>query len=403
MARELAARPQALPPPTERFTVLGWMHKNLFSTWYNSLLTFFVLFLVYALASAFIRWLVEQANWEVIQVNFRLFMVGQYPVEQLWRVWLCLYLLAANAGFSWGIWVRRHRLLAAVLLLPPLALALYPAINPAIRLHLFSVVAVALLGFALGRFGGLSLRRMAVIAWVLYFPIVILIIRGLNLPQAWIPVVPTNLWGGLLLTLMLAVVGIFFSFPLGVLLALGRRSGLPAIRWTSVVYIEVIRGVPLITILFMAQTMVPFFLPSGITLDRVLRAMIGIALFSAAYVAEGVRGGLQAIPRGQYEAAHALGLSGFQSMALIILPQALRLVIPVLMGQFVSLFKDTSLVVTVGLLELLGISRSILAQPQYVSYQREVLLFITLIYWAFSYFMSYVSQRLEVALSAGER
>jgi general L-amino acid transport system permease protein len=240
-------------------------------------------------------------------------------------------------------------------------------------------------------------------AWVFYFPLVILIIRGLTPPEGWFQVVPTNLWGGLLLTFLLTVVGISFSFPLGVLLALGRRSRLPVIRWASIIYIEVIRGVPLVTILFMASTMVPLFLPSGIRPDNVLRAMIGITLFSAAYLAENVRGGLQAIEQGQYEASYALGLSGVQTMAMIILPQALRLVIPVLVGLFISLFKDTTLVATIGLLDLLGIARSVLAQPQFVGFQREVLLFITMIYWIFSYFMSMISQRLEAALGLGER
>jgi general L-amino acid transport system permease protein len=159
----------------------------------------------------------------------------------------------------------------------------------------------------------------------------------------------------------------------------------------------------LVTILFMASVMVPLFLPSGFRIDRVLRAMVGIILFTSAYLAENVRGGLQAIPRGQFEAAQAVGLSGFHTMVLIILPQALRTVIPVIMGLFIALFKDTSLVTTIGLLELLGISRSILAQPRYVGYQREVYLFISLIYWVISYFMSYVSRWLEIRLGVGER
>jgi general L-amino acid transport system permease protein len=318
-------------------------------------------------------------------------------------VWLCLYLLAANLGLTWGIWERRHKMLGIGLLLVPIGLSLLPTLSAVVRPNLLAIDAFALIGFAIGRWRGKSLRRMAVSLWVLYFPLVILLVRGLAIAETWMPEVPTNLWGGLLLTFLLAIVGISFSFPLGVLLALGRRSSLPAIRWVSVGYIEVIRGLPLVTILFMASVMVPLFLSSGTPPDRVLRAMIGITLFSAAYMAENVRGGLQAIPHGQFEAAHALGLNGFFTMTFVILPQALRLVIPVLMGLFIALFKDTSLVATIGLLELLGISRSVLAQPQYVSYQREVYLFITMIYWIFCYFMSYVSQRLEAAMGVGER
>jgi general L-amino acid transport system permease protein len=188
-----------------------------------------------------------------------------------------------------------------------------------------------------------------------------------------------------------------------VLLALGRQSRLPVVRSFSVIYIEFVRGVPLVTVLFMAQVMLPLFLPEGMTVERVARAMVGIILFSAAYMAENVRGGLQAIPKGQYEAAQALGLSGALTMVLIVLPQALRLIIPILVGQFIALFKDTTLVAIVGLFDLLGIGRAVLAQPEFIGLQLEVYLFISIIYWIFSYAMSYVSQRLEIALGVGVR
>ena len=200
-----------------------------------------------------------------------------------------------------------------------------------------------------------------------------------------------------------SVVGILFSFPLGVMLALGRRSELPIIRLVSVAYIELVRGVPLITIFFMAQLMLPLFLPPNWTVDRILRAMVAVTLFSAAYLAENVRGGLQAIPRGQFEAAHALGLSGAQTMIFIILPQALRLIIPILVGQFIAVFKDTALVAIVGLFDLVGIAKTVLAQPDFLGLQREVYVFVSLIYWVLSYGMSYLSQRLEEKLGVGKR
>jgi general L-amino acid transport system permease protein len=392
-----------LPPPSESSTLWGWARKNLFKTWYDTLLTFFILGVLYALIRPFIAWAIGKAQWEVVQVNFRLLMVGQYPAAETWRAWLCLYLLAGILGLSLGVWARQKPWLSAILLLSPVLLVFYPDLSSEARNRLLGLALTALLAFAFGRWRGARLGRAAVILWVLYFPAVLIIIRGGGLLENLAPAVPTSLWGGLMLTFLLTVVGILFSFPLGVLLALGRRSSLPAARWVSITYIEVIRGVPLVTILFMSSVMVPLFLPSGVRPDRVLRAMIGITLFTAAYLAENVRGGLQAIPRGQFEAAHALGLSGFHTMALIILPQALRTVIPVIMGLFIALFKDTSLVATIGLLELLGISRSILAQPQYVSFQREVYLFISLIYWIFSYGMSYASRRLETRLGVGER
>jgi general L-amino acid transport system permease protein len=403
MSETVIPSAQALPPPTEERNLFGWAHKNLFSSWGNTLLTFLSLGLIYALARPIIIWVVTQARWEVIQVNFRLLMVGQYPAEQLWRVWLCLYVMVAIIGLSWGIWLGRYRRLGIFLLLLPISLALLPGSTTNGRLQLLSLDVLALIGYSLGHLGSKGLRRAAISLWLLYFPLVLLIISGLGGTESWLPAVSTSLWGGLLLTFLLTIVGISFSFPLGVLLALGRRSKLPAIRWVSIAYIEIIRGVPLVTILFMASVMVPLFLPGGLRPDRVLRAMVGIILFSAAYLAEIVRGGLQAIPNGQYEAAYALGLGGFDTMLRIILPQALRTVIPVIMGLFIALFKDTSLVATIGLLELLGISRSVLAQPKYVSYQREVYVFISLIYWVFCYLMSYVSQRLETALGVGER
>jgi general L-amino acid transport system permease protein len=403
MAEDAFSRTRILPPPSERTGPWNWARKNLFSTWYDTLLTLAALAVIYIVLRPVLAWVLTQARWGVILVNLRLFMTGTYPLDQLWRVWLVLHFLAAVGGLTWGVWVRGRRVLAAIFLLIPIFLAIFVATSLSSRLHLGAFSFAALIFYLLGRMGGRGLARTVIGAWVLYFPLVILIIGGLTPRGGPFPVVPTNFWGGLLLTFLLTVVGILFSFPLGVLLALGRRSTLPLIRWMSVAYIEIIRGVPLITILFMASTMVPLFLPGGVNIDRVLRAMVGITLFSAAYLAENVRGGLQAIPRGQFEAAHALGLNGALTMGLIIMPQALRLVIPVLVGQFISLFKDTTLVATIGLLDLLGIARSVLAQPQFISYQHEVLVFITFVYWIISYLMALISRRLEVALGVGVR
>lgn len=207
--------------------------------------------------------------------------------------------------------------------------------------------------------------------------------------------VDTNRWGGLPLTLTLSVVGLALAFPLGVLLALGRTSNLPVVKALSVVYIEAIRGVPLISILFMASVMFPLFLPQGMTIDKVLRAQIGLILFAAAYLAEVVRGGLQAIPKGQYEAAEALGLSYWQRTRLIILPQAMALVIPPLVNTFIGFFKDTSLVIIIGLLDLLSTAKAALTDPAWRGFYKEAYLFIGLIYFAFCYALSRYSMYLE--------
>jgi len=394
--------PQAvvLPPPTERYTLLGWLRRNLFSTWYNALLTFAAAGLIVAAARPLLAWAFTQAEWAVVAANLQLFMVGQYPRDELWRVWLCLGLAAALVGLTWGVWVRGRRGLGVLLAVLPFALALLP-IGGQSRLALGGAGLAGLLSYALGRWGPPGLRRIAVVAWIAYFPLILVIIRGLG--GTFLTVVPSNLWGGLLLTALLTVVGIVFSFPLGVLLALGRQSGLPIIRAACVTFIELVRGVPFISVLFMSQLMLPLFLPPNVTVDRVVRAMVGVVLFSAAYMAENVRGGLQAIPRGQTEAARALGLNGAQTMGLIILPQALRAVIPILVGQFIALFKDTSLVVIVGLLDLMGIAKTVLAQPQFLGRQIEVYLFLALIYGLFCYVMSAISQRLEAALGVGAR
>ncbi|MGQ9372212.1 amino acid ABC transporter permease, partial [Azospirillum sp. ST 5-10] len=195
-------------------------------------------------------------------------------------------------------------------------------------------------------------------------------------------------WGGLPLTLILSVIGLAVAFPVSILLALGRRSDLPAVKAVCVAYIELIRGVPLISLLFMASVMFPLFLPTGVNIDKLLRAQIAFILFAAAYMAEAIRGGLQAIPKGQYEAADSLGLGYWQKMGKIILPQALAISIPPLVNTFISSFKDTSLVIIIGLYDLLGTAKAALTDPAWRGYYREAYLFIGLIYWCFCFFMS---------------
>lgn len=394
---------EALPPLTERSSVLGWIRKNLFNTWGNAILTILASLLIFSLARGLLVWTFTTAKWRVIAVNLRLIMVGQFPIDQVWRVWVSMVLLAFLTGNSLGIWGRNARRITLFLGALPLLLAILPFGSQS-RLWLVSLSVVGALGWWLGSSDTRNLRKVVLVGWAIWLPVFILLLHGLTPEgEGWMPLVTTNLWGGLLLTFLLTIVGIVFSFPLGVLLALGRRSNLPIVRGFSIGYIELVRGVPLITILFMAQLMLPLFLPTGMTVDRVLRAMVGITLFSAAYLAENVRGGLQAIPKGQFEAAFALGLGGMQTMIFIILPQALRLIIPILVGQFIALFKDTALVAIVGLLDLLGIAKTVLAQPEFLGLQREVYAFISLLYWVLSYAMSYVSQRLEVALGVGDR
>jgi general L-amino acid transport system permease protein len=233
--------------------------------------------------------------------------------------------------------------------------------------------------------------------------LVIVLVLLIGLPPL-LPLTQTRDWGGVLLTFVLAITGIVFSFPIGVLLAIGRRSNMPAFSAFCTVYIEVFRGVPLVTVLFMFLIMMPLFIPNGENVDNIIRAIVGFTLFTAAYIAENVRGGLQAIPKGQFEASRALGLNPVLTMVFIILPQALRIVIPANVNQFVSLFKDTSLVIVAGggMLELLGRARNIPNQNEFLGQWLEPLVFAALLYWIFCFSMTYVSRRLENKLSVGQ-
>jgi general L-amino acid transport system permease protein len=349
---------------------IGWLRANLFSSWGNTLLTLIGLYLAYITLAGVIEWGIISATftgadgtvctregagacWPYVTAKFAQFMYGRYPTEERWRVDL-VYILAL--------------------------VGLIPLMIPRVPGKFWNAVYV----FAI-------------------FPVVafFLLVGG----AFGLAHVDTALWGGLLVTLVVATVGITASFPLGILLALGRRSRMPIVRWVSVTFIEFVRGVPLITVLFMASVMLPLFLPPGVTFDKLLRALIGVALFAAAYLAETIRGGLQAIPRGQFEAADALGLSYPKKMGLIILPQALKLVIPGIVNTFIGLFKDTSLVLIIGLFDLLGIVQLNNADAKWFSPGTAMTgyVFAGFIFWAFCFGMSRYSQMIERRLAQGDR
>ncbi|MDM9379200.1 amino acid ABC transporter permease [Chlorogloeopsis sp. ULAP01] len=376
---------------------MNWLHKNLFNTWYNSILTVVCLFLLFWIGWGVLSWAITQAQWEVIWVNLRLFFVGRFPSTLYWRVWIVLTIASILLALTWGVFFSKQSVNSLRINLAGLILCgvlFFLPLDLNIRLWLQLIVILIFTGFWLGRRWSSAIAPWLSLAWLLSFPVIFWLIGG----GFGLRPVPTSLWNGLLLTLLMAAVSIVLSFPIGVLLALGRTSNLPIVRWLCILYIEIIRGLPLIGILFFAQVMFPLFLPGGIRLDRVLRAIAGLVFFSAAYMAENVRGGLQAIPRGQVEAAKALGFNASLVMLLIVLPQALRVAIPAIVGQFIGLFKDTSLLSLVGLVELTGIARSILAQPQFLGRYAEVYLFIGLIYWLFCYAMSLAARRLEKQL-----
>ena len=369
---------------------LLWLRKNLFSTWYNSLLTIICLLLLFWVGAGIWNWVFNQAQWQVIQVNLHLFLVGRYPRNQYWRIWNVFAIASCLTALSWGVFTAKEKARIIYVVITALIVSIISVIMP-LSVNLLGITALIFVSVWLGRKFAQIIAPWLSLGWMLSFPVILWLIGGgLNLQ-----LVRSDLWNGLLLTLIMAAVSIVLSFPIGVLLALGRTSSLPVWRWFCILYIEIVRGLPLIGILFMAQVMLRLFLPPEWPLDRVVRAIAGLVLFSAAYMAENVRGGLQAIPRGQVEAAKALGLKTPLVILLIVLPQALRAVLPAIVGQFIGLFKDTSLLSLVGLVEFTGIARSILAQPQFIGQYGEVYLFIGLIYWLFCYSMSLASRKLE--------
>jgi general L-amino acid transport system permease protein len=413
MASTAASAPSR--PPQVTTSMWGWLRENLFNNILNSLISVAVLALIVWLLSGIIQWLFTSAGWQAVLANLRLFMVYTYPADAVWRVQLGVWIVALLMGLSWGIWGGIFRSLAVGLATLMAVSAILPILAPPsgavyqIPPLLFIAASVGLIvaGYPMGNRFGRILRRPVTLLWLLAFPFIMyVLVYGIGATGP-LRHVETNLWGGLLLTITLTVVGIVCSFPLGVLLALGRRSNLPVVKLFCTIYIEVVRGVPLVTVFFVAQLMVPLFLPQEMRVDNVVRAMIAVTLFSAAYLAENVRGGLQSIPRGQVEAAHALGLGYLQTTMLITLPQALRAVIPALVGQFISLFKDTSLVVIVGLRDLLGVAQVVQTQTQWLGTPggvwREALFFVAMIYFIVSFAMSRVSLRIERSLGVGRR
>ncbi len=356
-----------MPPPPTEVGVLGWMRKNLFPSWSGALLTISSIGLLLLVVPPAVSWLLidadwvgdskeacsrEGACWVFIASWFDQLMYGRYPAEEYWRINL-----------------------SALLLVSPLVLMFFPRFRWKAALGIY-----LLLGFP-------------VIAFML------LTGHGTELPD-----VASSLWGGLFLTVVIALVGNIVSLPLGILLALGRRSqSMPLVRGLSVAFIELWRGVPLISVLFMASVMFPLFLPDGVNFDKLLRALIAITLFEAAYLAEVVRGGLQALPKGQEEGAKALGLGYARTMVLVVLPQALKLVIPGIVNSFIALFKDTTLVLVIGLFDFLGMVQFVGTNPDWLGFNVEGYVFAAAVFWIFCFGMSRYSQALETKLDRGAR
>lgn len=361
-------------------------------------------------AWGFLHWAFGQAQWLVLRANAATLTIGRYPEAQEWRLWLLLGLLVSLTGLSWGLlrgrataagWPLNDRIAAGLLSLLTLVVPPLLAFGGLNQLRLLFLLGLLLLlrglaGRWLAHRWGLRLAQSWPLVWAgAYLLGLWLIGGGLGLT----PVRPSD-WGGLMFTLLITSLTLLLALPLGVLLALGRRSELPLLRWVSVAYIEVIRGAPLITLLFLGQNLVGFLLPGALAPDRVWRAAAVLTGFAAAYVAEAVRGGLNAVPRGQLEASRSLGLSTAQTLGLVVLPQALKVALPALVGQCIALLQDTTLLSIIGLFDLLGIARSVLANPDWLGRYAEVYLLLAVLYWCSCSALSLGSRALEQRLSS---
>ena len=347
-------------------TQLAWIRKNLLATPFDAAVTLICLWLLWQIIPPVLEWSVIDATWSgegreactsggacwvFVRARFGQFIYGFYPAEMRWRVDLAALLLVASVA--------------------PLMVPRMPGKG----------------WWALG-------------AFLLYPPICLVLLVG---GVAGLPYVETRLWGGLMLTTFMAVFGGLIAVPLAIALALGRQASLPTIRIVSVTFIEFWRGVPIITVIFLASVLLPLILPTGVTVDKLVRALVGLALVVSAYMAEVVRGGLQAVPKGQYEAAAALGLGYWPATGLIVLPQALRMVIPGLVNEFIALFKNTTLVLIVSLFDLLGIVHAALADPKWVGLTAEAYTFAGVVFWLVCFSLSRYSLHLERSLDVGRR
>ncbi|MDO4643367.1 MAG: amino acid ABC transporter permease [Cardiobacteriaceae bacterium] len=346
-------------PPASEVGVWSWLRRNLFSSPLYVVLTALAVYALYRIVPPIFNWAIWTATfrgttaadctsggacWVFIKMRVNQFLYGFYPESEYWRVWL-LFLVIVPATFL-TLWFGRKQVRVWTMV--------------------FALLVLPALSWFLLRGGVFGLAE-----------------------------VRSNLWGGMMLTLVVASAGLVFSLPLGILLALGRVSDMPLLRWCCIAFIELWRGVPLVTVLFMANVMLPLFLPPQVHIDNLIRALIGVALFASAYMAEVIRGGLQAIPHGQYEAADSLGLGYWAKMRLVVLPQALVTVIPGITNTFVGLFKDTTLVSIIGLFDFLGIVHSAGQDPDWLGHGMEGYVFCAVVYFLFCYGMSHTSYRIE--------
>jgi len=439
----------SVPPPERTGGAIGWIRSNLFSSWANAIATIVALYILYSVLVPFIDFVFVNGVWDgggrdvcatkaqggiqppawfggcwaYVRAYFAQFIYGLYPITQRWRVDIVFVLFfgglvplliprmpfkTANIVFMLIVFP-----VAAFILLTggnvhyhgfllPNALMTPSPLKFAVDYVILTLILMAI-GYGMAR--GTESDPRPTLQVILAIMVLLAVILFLTAIDFGLQPVETARWGGLLVTLVLAVTGIAVSLPLGIILALGRRSTMPIVKLLSVIFIEFWRGVPLVTVLFMASVMLPLFLPNGVSFDKLLRALVGVAMFSSAYMAEVVRGGLQSIPKGQYEGAMALGLTYWQMMGKIILPQALKVVIPGIVNTFIGLFKDTTLVLIIGLYDFLGQIQASFSDSNWTSPVQVVTAytFAACIYFIFCFSMGQYSKFMERRLDTGHR
>ena len=438
-----------LPAPAGTKGPVHWIRTNLFSSPLNTFLSLLAIFVFYKTIPPLLdfalfnsAWSGSDRNvcatvaqgglreegwfgacWPFVSANMKLFIYGRYPIEELWRVDL-VYILFAIGSFGLlvpSIPFKRLNLIFVFGVFPVVAFVLLTGghlelngflvsnnvIGPSVLAFWVDMVILAIL-LSIGAFFisiGTASDPIPNIRAVLLGMIVLSVVMFVVSVPLGLKEVETSVWGGLLVTLVIAVTGIVASLPIGILLALGRRSNMPLVKLVCLIFIEFWRGVPLVTVLFMSSVMLPLFLPDGVEFDKLLRALIGVALFSSAYMAEVIRGGIQALPKGQYEGAQALGLNYWQMMQKIILPQALKLVIPGIVNTFIGLFKDTTLVGIVTIFDFLLQIQSSYSDPTWSSPVQALTgyLFAAIVYLTFCFSMARYSIYMEDRLDTGHR
>ena len=381
--------------------MIAWIKENLLATKIDMLLTISGAFVIYFIGSLFFTF-VFTSDWTLIEVNRKILLVGLFPEEDLWRIWTIFYissfLISSTISFIYGFQIKTSILYIGMLIIPFLIFTTSSMLINVVLLLYFSHMYYISIYFIRTNYKKIISRGL-IISWIIFIPFMFFLLAIAGGPKV-------TLWGGFFVNIILAIIAILAGFPLGVIFALGRASSYRTIKLVSIAFIETFRGAPLIAWLFFAWFVLPNFLPDLFSLsdiNLVIRAMIVLSLFSSAYIAEVVRGGLQSIPKGQKEAATALGLSTYLELLFITLPQAIRIVIPAIVSTFIAIFKDTSLVFILGITDLLRIGRLIPEQQQeFYGKSIEVLLIVALLFWFISIILSQISRSIERKLNVSQ-